>query len=451
MPPLPEFLTNILTPQNITSIILIVVVVHVILGACAYLIMLERKLSAWMQDRIGPNRVGPMGLLQPIADGLKFLLKEDYSPKGVDKWLFILAPGVITLTALVGFAVIPWGGVLDFSIVANQLEAIKVAGLLPASFMTWLHSSGSTVHVQGADVNIGVVYLIAVASLGVYGVALGGWASNSKYSFLGGLRASAQMISYEIPMGLSLLAIILLSGTLNPNTIVQHQIDGGWYLLQSPIAALLFYICMLAEANRAPFDLAEAESELIGGYHTEYSSMKFALFFLAEYAHMVTGAAFFAVLFLGGWSVNPLPWGPDLAEKGGLLLVLMQCGVMAGKIFLLISLHMAIRWTLPRFRYDQLMRLAWEGMIPTGLLVVMATSFMVYKGWIDWMWIASIACMVIIYLVHPLMPRQVNPNHKVRMIGSRFFPVEDHEGYAAPRDPLALADAPGGESLRRGR
>jgi NADH-quinone oxidoreductase subunit H len=442
---------DFLTPQIIASVILVFVVVHVILGACAYLIMLERKLSAWMQDRIGPNRVGPMGLLQPIADGVKFLMKEDFDPRGVDKFLFILAPGIITVIALIGFAVIPWGGVLDFAVVAQQLESIGFARLLPTEVIQWMKSSGTTVHIAGATVNIGVVYLLAVASLGVYGVALGGWASNSKYSFLGGMRASAQMISYEIPMGLALLAVILTCGTIDPNEFVRSQIEGMWYLFQQPVAAVLFYACMLAESNRAPFDLAEAESELIGGYHTEYSSMKFALFFLAEYAHMITGSAFFAVLFLGGWSVNPLPWGPDLAERGGLLLILAQIGVMAGKIFLLISLSMAIRWTLPRFRFDQLMRLAWEGMIPTALLVVLVSSFMVYMGWTEYMWAGSIGTIVLIYVIHPLMPRQANPNHKVPMIGSRFFPVRDREAFTSPRDPLALADAPGGDSLRGGR
>lgn len=440
-----------LTPQILTSVILIAVVIHVILGACAYLIMLERKLSAWMQDRIGPNRVGPMGLLQPLADGLKFLMKEDYDPRGVDKFLFVLAPGIITVVALIGFAVIPWGGILDFAVVARQLESIGIAWLLPDGALNWMKTSGEAVRIAGANVNIGVVYLLAVASLGVYGVALGGWASNSKYSFLGGMRASAQMISYEIPMGLALLAVILTAGSINPNELIAGQIQGSWYLLQQPVAAILFYTCLLAESNRAPFDLAEAESELIGGYHTEYSSMKFALFFLAEYAHMITGSAFFAVLFLGGWSVNPLPWGPDLAERGGLLLILAQAGVMAFKIFLLISLTMAIRWTLPRFRFDQLMRLAWEGMIPTALLVVLVSSFMVYMGYEPYMWAASIATVVLIYAIHPLMPRQANPNHKVPMIGSRFFPVRDSDTFSSPRDPLALADAPGGDSLRSGR
>ncbi|MHC5023125.1 MAG: complex I subunit 1/NuoH family protein, partial [Planctomycetota bacterium] len=253
------------TAQIWTSIIVIVVILHVALGAAAYFILLERKICAWVQDRLGPNRVGPLGLLQPLADGAKLFMKEDTIPKGADKTLFVLAPVLAAIPAMIAIAVIPWGGLMD-------LATIPVVGQ---------HLSGS-VKLAGADVNIGIVYLVATGSIGVYGVVLGGWASNNKYSFLGGLRASAQMISYEIPLGLALLCVILTAGTVRPDLIIAAQTGEGnqWFLIHQPLAAILFYTCLLAEANRAPFDLSEAEQELVGGWHTEYSSMKWALFFV---------------------------------------------------------------------------------------------------------------------------------------------------------------------------
>jgi NADH-quinone oxidoreductase subunit H len=390
--------------------------------------MLERKLSAWMQDRVGPNRVGPKGLLQPIADGLKFLLKEDYTPPGVERWLFTLAPGLIMVPAMVGFAIVPWAGSLDLS-------------TLPFGLAATLGVEGISVNIIGANINVGIVFLLATAALGVYGVALGGWASNNKWSFLGGLRAAAQVISYEIPMGLALLAVVLTVGSIEPFGIVAHQQEYGWNLLTQPVAAIIFYTCMLAEANRAPFDLAEAESELVGGYHTEYSAMKFAMFFLAEYFHMITGAAFFTLLFLGGWSVNPLGIGPDLPAAGGLGLILLQFAVTLGKVFLLVAFAMAIRWTLPRFRFDQLMRLSWEGMIPTATLVVLMTSVFVYLGWTGWIWLGSLACAAVIYGVQGLMPRRYNPNHRVQLIGSRFSPLTDEAIQTGPTHPVAISDA----------
>jgi NADH-quinone oxidoreductase subunit H len=417
--------------QLVTHVLVIVIALHVILVSCAYSIMLERKLSAWMQDRVGPNRTGPKGLWQPLADGLKFLVKEDYTPAGVDKPIFTLAPALIIIPAMLGFAIIPWGGILDLS-------------SLPKAVVDWLGLEGVTVRIVGADVNVGVIYLIAAASLGVYGVALGGWASNSKFSFLGGLRASAQMISYEIPMGIALLCVVLAAGSLDPMTIVERQQSGAWNVLQQPLAAILFYTCMLAESNRAPFDLAEAESELVGGYHTEYSSMRFAMFFLAEYFHMITGAAFFSLLFLGGWSVNPigalLP-GLDLPAQGSIAMVGLHIAVMAGKTFLLVAFAMAIRWTLPRFRFDQLMRLAWEGMIPASILLLAGVSVMVYLGLETWMWVASLACLAVIWIVGPMLPRQANPNQRIPMIGSRFSPLRDAPVRTSPTNPVALDDA----------
>jgi NADH-quinone oxidoreductase subunit H len=383
-------------PQFIASMIVIVVVLHMCLGAAAYLILLERKVCAWAQDRIGPNRVGPMGLLQPIADGLKLFFKEEFMPRGVDRVLFIMAPALTVIPAMIGFVVIPWGGFLEIG-------------------------GGNTVAIMGADINIGVIYLIAATSLGVYGVGLGGWASNNKYSFIGGLRATAQMISYEIPMGLALLCVVLTAGTLLPQEIVAQQLNGQWFLIQQPIVAIVFYLCMLAESGRAPFDLAEAEQELIGGWHTEYSSMKWALFFMGEYIHVVIGSAFFATLFLGGWSLNPLT-GWDIPQTGGILLILLQFGIVLSKVFLIVFLTMMVRWTLPRFRFDQLMRLAWEGLIPLSLLVLLMTSVFVYLGWTSWLWAGSLGCLALIWVLLPFMPGQASPNHKIGLIGSRFSP-----------------------------
>jgi NADH-quinone oxidoreductase subunit H len=312
--------------------------------------------------------------------------------------LFTLAPALTVLPALIGFLIIPWAGTLDMG-------------------------SWGTVQIMGADLNIGIVYLIAVASLGVYGVGLGGWASNNKYSFLGGLRASAQMISYEIPMGLALLCVILTAGTLLPQDIVQQQLNGQWFLVQQPLAAILFYICLLAEANRAPFDLAEAEQELIGGWHTEYSSMKWALFFLGEYVHVVVGSAFFATLFLGGWSLNPF-WGWDLPAGGAWWMILIQFAVVMGKVFALVVLTMMVRWTLPRFRFDQLMKLAWEGLIPLALLLLLMTSFFVYLGWTAYLWAGSLGCLALVYLLLPVLPQTKGTNGRIPLVGSRFSPAE---------------------------
>ncbi len=396
-----DWISIIFTPQNIASMVVILIILHLSLGVAAYGILLERKIAAWTQDRIGPNRVGPMGLLQPLADGLKLFLKEDIVPANVDKALFVIAPILTVIPALISFAVIPWAGWLE----------------LP-DFL-----GGHRVLPVGGDISIGILYLVAVTSLGVYGVALGGWASNNKFSFLGGLRAAAQMISYEIPMGLTLLCIVLASGTLLPTDIVVNQLEGSWNIIHQPLGALIFYICMLAEGNRAPFDLSEAEQELVGGWHTEYSSMKWAMFFLGEYVHMFTGSAFFVVLFLGGWSINPFSNFLDLSEGGGIFTVLFQFTIVFGKIAFLIFLTMIIRWTLPRFRFDQLMRLAWEGMIPISLLLLLTTSLFVYMGWLEYLWIGSIIDFGIIWFVGAWLPAST-ANKKLGLLGSRFSPVD---------------------------
>ena len=395
---MPSWIPDFITPQLITSVVVIVLVLHLALGLAAYFILLERKVSAWVQDRVGPNRVGWMGLLQPIADGIKLFFKEDFTPKSVDKGLFMLAPALTVIPAMIGFLVIPWGGYLEIG--------------------------ETTVAIVGANINIGVIYIVATASLGVYGVALGGWASNNKYSFLGGLRASAQIISYEIPMGLALLCVVLAAGTLLPQTIVAQQLEGQWNILQQPLVAILFYVCLLAEANRAPFDLAESEQELVGGWHTEYSSMRWALFFMGEYIHMFVGAAFFTTLFLGGWSLNPIT-GWDLPATGGILLIALQFGIVLAKVVFLVFLAMMVRWTLPRFRFDQLMRLAWEGMIPTALLLVLIVSVFVFYGWTSYLWIGSIVAIIIMAIARPLLPTSAT-NKRIELLGSRFSAPKDH-------------------------
>lgn len=333
----------------IEAVVKIAIVLGAILTVCAYLIYVERKISAFMQDRIGPNRVGPIGLLQPLADGIKFILKEDVIPRYADKFLFILAPCIAVMTAMLAFAVVPFGPTEG----TPRDAALVIA--------------------PGLD--IALVYVFAVGSLAVYGIVLGGWASNNKYSLLGSLRSSAQVISYEIPLGTSVLGVVLLSSTMNIEQIVDTQTDGGvtglasifeWNIWVQPLAGLIFMVSALAEANRLPFDLPEAEQELIGGYHTEYSAMKFALFFLGEYTHMITVSFLISALFLGGWH---FPW---IAEAGsnysGAWIV--KVGVLCGKVFFLILLMMMLRWTLPRFRFDQLMKLAWQGLVPLAFLNV---------------------------------------------------------------------------------
>ena len=394
---MPAWLPSWVTPQLMMSMLVIFVVVNSIAGGALYLILLERRVAAWIQDRCGPNRVGPMGLLQPIADAIKLLFKEEYIPRRADRVLFLLAPGLTVIPALISFAVIPWAGTLQIA--------------------------GESVAVAGATVNIGIIYLVAVTSLGIYGVVLGGWASNNKYAFLGSLRAAAQMVSYEIPMGLSILVLILTAATVHPAEMVARQLEGQWFLLHQPLAAIIFFTCMLAEANRLPFDLAESESELVGGWHTEYSSLKWAFFFMGEYGHILGGSACFTVMFLGGWSINPFT-GADLPTSGGLVMILLQVGVVMGKVLALIGLIMALRWTLPRFRYDQVMRLAWEGMIPASLFMLLVTSVYVYLGLCadGLMWTGSLGVIFLIWLGRPLVARKTAPNHRIPLAGSRFSP-----------------------------
>ncbi|HEX8339902.1 MAG TPA: complex I subunit 1 family protein [Tepidisphaeraceae bacterium] len=422
------------------------------LGMVAYLILLERKVAAWTQDRVGPNRVGfgfglPFapkfhfwGLGQPMADGLKFFLKEDYRPAHVDKILFTFAPVVMMLTVIVSLVVIPWGGTKatrhSIDVTAAKLAGGADAALIDAARgqlqqtgnvpwyaaeltkpnavreavaeRTSLSGDGKQYFVdfvtgwrfQAADLSIGVLFVISALSLAVYGVVIGGWASNNKYSFLGALRATANMISYEIPLGLSVLIVVLMFGTLDLGRLVDEQARywmlGGfipipaWNIFAQPLAFTLFLICIHAEANRAPFDLAEAEQELVGGYHTEYSSMRFALFFLGEYAGMITTSCVCVALFFGGWHLPGLDWAfgkitghgafdaahPSWSDS--LLLCLLRMGVFFGKAVVILFVFMWVRWSLPRFRFDQLMRLAWGGLIPIAIALLMATAVIVW-------------------------------------------------------------------------
>jgi NADH-quinone oxidoreductase subunit H len=303
--------------------------------------------------------------------------------------------------------------------------------------------------VAGANINIGIVYILAVAALGVYGITIGGYASNNKFSFLGGLRATAQMLSYEIPMGLTILVVLLTVGSLKTGDILTYQNQHGWLVFSHPIAALVFYICILAESNRAPFDNAEGEQELVGGYHTEYSSMRFALFFLAEYSHIVTGTAFFVLLFFGGF--EPLPfmkvWGTD---PSGFLGVLLKIGIFLGKtVFIVVFGTMVLRWTVPRLRYDQIMMMGWSALIPLSLLMVVATSVATYFGLHTLpgpqatlaMIGVNVAAGVLTLLAQPLFPKTL-ANRKLPLYGSRFSPMAGVRVITRPTDPNALEDRP---------
>lgn len=349
---------DFLKSQMGVSIALALFVILAMQGAVAYCIYFERKIAAWVQDRIGPNRAGPWGLLQPIADGIKFVFKEDAIPGHVDKPLFLLAPAVIFIVASIGFVAIPWGGAWQ---IGDQ-----------------------SLQIQVANPDVGLLFILGVASMSVYGVVLGGWASNNKYSLFGAIRATAQMLSYEIPMGLCILIVVLTTGALRLEDVLAAQtgywlgVIPQWNVFLHPIAFLILFITMLAEANRTPFDLAESEQELVGGYHTEYGALKFGMFFLAEYSHMITSSAFLAVLFLGGWHLPWFSWTQPEATHLGAVLAKML--VLSTKVAFFLFVMMLIRWTIPRFRFDQLMRLAWKGLIPITLALLVLTVGLVYFG-----------------------------------------------------------------------
>ncbi len=348
----------------IASAVKVFVVFNAIMVGVALLTLAERRICAWMQDRLGPNRVGPQGLLQPAADGLKNFLKEETSPALADRGLFTLAPLISFVPALLTFAVIPF------------------AAPLPTPW--------GVVPMVVADLPVGFLYILAISSLGVYGIVLAGWSSNNKYALLGGLRASAQMISYEIAMGMSTVAVLLLAGNVTLTQVIAQQQQGLWFVIPLTVAFLIFFISALAETNRLPFDLPEAEGELIAGYHTEYSAMKFSMFYIAEYSNMVTASALMATLFFGGWDI-PGHWD-DTGEPSVLktLATLAAFGLKTG--FFLFT-YIWIRWTLPRFRYDQLMALGWRVLLPSALvyLTVLATVIWYLHVQLGWAYGAPMA------------------------------------------------------------
>lgn len=370
------------TLDQLLPLIVILVVMGGVLTLVAYLVLLERWISAWMQDRIGPNRVGPWGLLQPLADGIKMLIKEDIVPDHVDRVFYLLAPGVAAATALLALAVVPFGAT-----VAPPLPQPTAAAFEQA--MTQYQAALATDRcVIAPSVDIGFLFTFAVTSLAVYGIILGGWSSNNKYSMLGALRSSAQLISYEIPMGMAVVGVVLFAGSLNLETIVQDQVQHGWNILFQPLAFLLFLTSAYAECNRLPFDLPEAEQELVGGYHTEYSSMKFGLFFLGEYTHMITTSLMVSVMFLGGWHF------PGLTEITGWAGWTIKLAVLMAKLGFFIVLYMIIRWTIPRFRFDQLMHLAWKTMIPLATLNLVAVLMVCEFDGTRWWLTAASAAMI---------------------------------------------------------
>ena len=326
----------------------------VLLTGFAYMTFAERKVAALLQTRIGPNRAGPWGLLQPAADGLKIIFKEELIPAGADKVIFLLAPIITVIPALIILAVVPWGPIVD-------LACCQVA--LPAPLNVTLGGQWFTVHGLGiTDVNVGMLYILSVASIAVYGVALAGWSSANKYALLGGIRASAQMVSYELALGLSIVGPLMLAGSMSMNDIVEGQ-RSVWYVFLQPVAAIIFYIAALAEVNRAPFDMPEAEQELTAGYHTEYSGIKFTLFFMAEYIKMIAVSAIFVTLFLGGYR------GP-LVDQAPLLGLAYFWGKIALSLFFMIWL----RSTHPRLRYDRLMAFGWKVLLPLALANVVVTA-----------------------------------------------------------------------------
>jgi NADH-quinone oxidoreductase subunit H len=343
--------TAVVQPENgfamfIAAVIKMLVIFTVYMIGVAMLTLAERKISAWIQDRHGPNRVGWHGLLQPAADGLKNIMKEETYPSAANLPLFVLAPALSFIPALITWAVIP--------------------------FAAPLQTRWGLVDMALAPLPIGFLFILAISSLGVYGIVLAGWASNNKYALLGGLRSSAQMVSYEISMGMATIPVLLLAGNVSLNQIVQQQAYSAWNVVLCTIAFLIFLVAAFAETNRLPFDLPEAESELIAGYHSEYSAMKFSMFFIAEYANMVTASALLATLFFGGWDIPFTRW--DNVAPHTALKTVLTLGAFATKVVFFIFLYMWIRWTLPRFRYDQLMSLGWKLMLPLALAYIMVVA-----------------------------------------------------------------------------
>ena len=332
----------------IEKLVLIIAVVSGSLVIAMYSTYMERKVAAILQDRTGPSRAGPFGILQPLADGLKLFFKEEIIPSFSSKFLFILGPCLAMLTAMMTGAVIPWGNKIDFF--------------------------GREISLQIADVNIGILYVFGVVSMGVYGIMIGGWASNNKFSLFGALRAASQIISYELAMGLALIALLMVTGTLSLKEMVGGQMDHYWNIAKQPLGFLIFLICAFAECNRTPFDLAEAENELVGGYHTEYSSMKLGFYLFAEYINMFLSSAVMVSLFFGGYDIPFVNDGHLAANIGVNWAAVLQGLCLFAKIVGFLFLFMWVRWTIPRFRYDQLMNLGWKILIPLALFNMVITG-----------------------------------------------------------------------------
>ncbi|MEO8823429.1 MAG: NADH-quinone oxidoreductase subunit NuoH [Ginsengibacter sp.] len=346
-----QVLLSIDWPFLTEKLVLIVVVVSVSLVVAMYSTYAERKVAAFIQDRRGPNRAGPFGILQPLADGLKLFFKEEIVPSFSSKFLFILGPILAMLTAIMVSAVIPWG---------NNM-----------------HILGRDVSLQIADINIGILYIFGVVSLGVYGIMIGGWASNNKFSLLGAMRAASQIISYELALGISLIALLMFTGTLSLNEMVHQQKDGMWNIFKQPLGFLIFLVCAFAETNRTPFDLPEAENELMGGYHAEYSSMKLGFYLFSEYVNMFLSGAVMTTLYFGGYDI-PFVNDANLVNIIGTNWVaIIEGAVLFIKISLFIFLFMWVRWTVPRFRYDQLMNLGWKILLPLSLLNMLITGALI--------------------------------------------------------------------------
>jgi NADH-quinone oxidoreductase subunit H len=332
----------------VEKLVLIIIVVMSSLVIAMYATFAERKVAAVMQDRIGPNRAGPFGLMQPLADGLKLFFKEEIIPSFSSKFLFILGPSLAMLTAMMTSAVIPWGNTITLF--------------------------GRDIQLQIADINIGILYVFGVVSMGVYGIMIGAWASNNKFSLMGGLRAASQIISYELAMGIALIALLMITGTLSLKSMVVGQMDGYWNIVKQPLGFLIFLICVFAECNRTPFDLAEAENELIGGYHTEYSSMKLGFYLFAEYINMFISSAVMVSLFFGGYDIPFLNDAHAAETIGQNWMAVFHIMMFLAKAFFFVFLFMWVRWTIPRFRYDQLMNLGWKVLIPLALFNMLATG-----------------------------------------------------------------------------
>ncbi len=330
----------------IEKLILIGALIGLSFFIAMYTTLAERKIAGWMQDRMGPNRAGPFGIFQPLADGGKLFFKEEITPTSSNRFLFLLGPALAMIVALITSTVIPWG----------------------ASYV----GESRTVALQVADVDMGILIVFGIVSVGVYGIMIGGWASNNKFSLIAAIRGASQMVSYELPMGLSLIAVLFMTGSLKMSAMVEYQMQHGWNVLYQPLGFLIFFVCALAECNRTPFDLPEAENELNFGYHQEYSSMKLGFYLFAEYINMFVSSAVMATLFFGGYDI---PFFDEAAWQGSpLVLSVMTFAVMMAKVSFFLFLFIWIRWTIPRFRYDQLMNLGWKKLIPLALINMLISA-----------------------------------------------------------------------------